>query len=358
MKADVQLPQAQQFIHWFAKHLEDEEVRVEWIAPQGSMRFEIEQVGSVRMLLESSSHIDCELHAANTRMEHLMRLSLAEHLQQFAEMQGLAEADWSLRWRDLSSNEPAVEKPRLHRMRVLSNIALTPRMRRITLQADDVTPFLGGGLHVRMLLPQEGRVDVVPTMDDDGRLHWPEGAEPLARRTYTIRAFNQATATIDIDALLHGDGLHAAPGSDWAQSARVNSEVLVLSPAGGRMPTAKRLVLVADACAVPAVARILESLDSTQSASVLCWVAANEERAMLPAHLAAQVDWIYSGTPGASPEGITAVLDWLAARDWSAPQDLELWAAGGHAMADAVRRWARSASPMKDVRKLVGSYWR
>lgn len=385
MNASIRIPGAGQFIRWFVAHLEDEEVRPQWIAPQGSMRFELEQVGSVCMLLVGEASIDCTLDAVNPRMEHLMRLSLAEHLQQFAEMEGLAESAWVVQWhepvqvaegRSDDNGKEGLEKPAVHVMRVLANTALTPCMRRLTLQAgdiDDVKAFAQGGLHVRMLMPQEGEVPHWPDMDGDGRLHWPAGAEPLARRTYTIRSLNEQEGILDIDVLLHGvedlgaidqgtvdHGVkrHVAPGSDWARGACAGSEVAVLSPAGGRMPTARRLVIVADACAVPAAARIIESMDAGQQASVLCWVASGEERHVLPAALQSRVDWICAGVPGASEQEIAKVLQWLDAQDWSEPGNVELWAAGGHAMAAAIRQWARNAASMQGVRKLVSSYWR
>lgn len=115
---------------------------------------------------------------------------------------------------------------------------------------------------------------------------------------------------------------------------------------------------MADACAVPAAARIIESMDAGQQASVLCWVASGEERHALPAALQSRVDWICAGVPGASEQEIAKVLQWLDAQDWSEPGNVELWAAGGHAMAAAIRQWARNAASMQGVRKLVSSYWR
>ena len=55
---------------------------------------------------------------------------------------------------------------------------------------------------------------------------------------------------------------------------------------------------------------------------------------------------------------VDAVLAWLQQQDWSQPQGTQLWAAGGQAMAVAIRQWVRGHAPAASVRRLVSSYWR
>ncbi|GAB2464011.1 siderophore-interacting protein [Comamonas humi] len=366
LHAHLCLPDAAVFTRWFAVHLQEEEVQAHWIAPEGSVRFLLDQVGSLSLQLEGASAIRAELRAADARMAQLMRLSLGEHLQEFADEAGLAAAQWRVDWREEPTgvqSAPA-HSPGLHILRVASNTAISPRMRRIRLQAqhpaDAPAVFAQGGLHVRMLLPHPGTNPSWPTVDADGRLHWPKGAAPLPRRTYTIRALDAAARSMDIDVLVHGEhgGAELSPGAQWARSARTGDPVAVLSPAGGRLPQAQRLVLVADACALPAAARIVESTQGQVHA--LCWVESQAERAALEGYGLGphSVDWLCAEHPGQSPQGIAQVLAWLARQDWTQPQGLELWAAGGHAMGNAIRQWVRGNPALAPVRRTIASYWR
>lgn len=361
--AQLQLPDAAAFTRWFAAHLEDEEVQVLHTEPPGSVHLQLDQVGSLELRLTGGSRIACELQAVDGRMAQLMQLSLGEHLQQFAEQLCIPAAQWCIAWESDRDSGSAGDSPSLNVWRVLSNQVLTPHMRRLRLQAqaqkgfEDLAP---DGLHVRLLLPTPGAMPQWPLIDADGRLLWPHGAPRLPRRSYTIRARDPRTRAIDIDVLLHAreGGGPLAPGARWGMTAAAGDEVGVLSPSGGRVPQADRLILLADACGLPAVARILEDAQPGRQAYAWCWVDSPQECRALPAQLQRHVTWFCAGRPGASEEGIAAVRAWLQQQDWSQPQGTQLWAAGGQAMAVAIRQWARGHAPAASVRRLVSSYWR
>ena len=90
-------------------------------------------------------------------------------------------------------------------------------------------------------------------------------------RTYTIREVRGTgrDTRLVVDFVLHGDGEHG-PGGDWAARASVGDTVVTMAPRRG-VPfggiefvpgDARRLLLVGDETAVPAVAAILEQLPS------------------------------------------------------------------------------------------------
>lgn len=100
-------------------------------------------------------------------------------------------------------------------------------------------------------------------------LNLPE-AERGAMRTYTIRALrgSGAETRLVVDFVVHGAGDESGPGGDWGAAAEVGQRVITMAPRRG-IPfggiefapgTAKRLLLVGDETAVPAVASILECL--------------------------------------------------------------------------------------------------
>lgn len=357
-KAHIHLPQASAFVDWLLQHWRDEGIDV--TQPQaGTLLLALADVGTVRLQQTSISSIDCLLQPVAPRMGDLMQLSLAEHLAEFADQMAWLEGSWEVVW---EGGAPAASA-KLQLMRVLSNQALSPRMRRIRLAATDISAFAPGGLHVRMLLPEPGQVPAWPTLVDGNRLHWPAGKPALARRTYTISAMDPEAGWLEVDALLHhgmghGDPQMAGPGAVWAASAQPGSEVGVLSPAGGLVPQAKHCVLVADACALPAASRIAQARLAGPSTALLLWVSdAQEQAALAPAFAGMQVTWLRGGVPGASQLEIAQVLQWLALQDWE-QGDTVLWVAGGLPLTQAVRRSLGRLPSSVQIKSLVHTYWR
>lgn len=91
-------------------------------------------------------------------------------------------------------------------------------------------------------------------------------------RTYTIRAvrgFGEATRLV-VDLVLHLEPGAAGPASAWASRASLGDRLLVIAPRRGvdfggiefTPDGARRLLLVGDETAVPAISSILESLPS------------------------------------------------------------------------------------------------
>lgn len=75
-------------------------------------------------------------------------------------------------------------------------------------------------------------------------------------RYYTVRRWDPATCTMEVDFVLHGHG----PAAAWAAAARIGDVIMVGSPRGHYAPPTGTswIALVGDATALPAIARILE----------------------------------------------------------------------------------------------------
>lgn len=82
-----------------------------------------------------------------------------------------------------------------------------------------------------------------------------------ARRTYTVRAFDEVTHELTIDVVVHDEGI-AGP---WARGAREGDEVLLTGPGGDYLPDpgADWHLLIGDESALSAVAGVLARLPST-----------------------------------------------------------------------------------------------
>jgi len=130
-------------------------------------------------------------------------------------------------------------------------------------------------------------------------LQLPE-AERGAMRTYTIRALrgSGADTRLVVDFVVHPGA--SGPGGDFGATAEVGRRVITMAPRRG-VPfggiefdpgTAKRLLLVGDETAVPAVASILECLPPTARGAAFLEVPVSEDVLTLRAPVGVSVHWM------------------------------------------------------------------
>ena len=192
------------------------------------------------------------------------------------------------------------------KMTVLAVRDITPRMRRFTLSGDNLQPFLEGGLHVSLFFLGDGRLEQ-PQIENTGRVIWP-GDAPAAR-AYTIRHIDVGAGRVEIDMLLHPSH-GGAPGADFARAARPGAVIGMAGPGGGQLPPSHWVLLAGDETALPAIARMLETLPAETKAVVRIEV--TDQQDWLPLRSAAEVDlrWLHRGhIPAASSR---LLLDALA----------------------------------------------
>jgi NADPH-dependent ferric siderophore reductase len=152
---------------------------------------------------------------------------------------------------------------------VLANVALTARMRRVTVQSDTLRD-----------------VPIRPAQDVELLLREQSGRR--VKRRYTIRRSRPQSGEVDLDVLVHGHG----PGSAWGQSASPGDEIEFQGPRGKLqlVPAAWHL-LVGDESALPAVAAICEALPAGEPA--LAIIETTDAGDELP--VAADVRWVHRG---------------------------------------------------------------
>ncbi|MGW9021979.1 siderophore-interacting protein [Leucobacter chromiiresistens] len=156
--------------------------------------------------------------------------------------------------------------------------------------------FIGTDQRVKILLPNDRGV-IPPLGDGDG---WYQAWCALAdedrppMRTYTPRAFHRdaAGARLTVDFARHA--ADPGPASAWAEQAVVGDAMAILGPdaeysgantAVGWIPPrdARRLLIVGDDTALPAIAGILASLDRSACARVILEVGDAADAALLDA---------------------------------------------------------------------------
>lgn len=138
-------------------------------------------------------------------------------------------------------------------------------------------------------------------------------------RTYTIRALRAQDGEVDVDFVLHGE---TGPASTWATRARPGERLQIMAPnaafegdGGGyewKPPQGlKRLLLIADETALPAVAGILDGLSALPAPPI------NEAFVEIPSEddMIALATW-----PGLSIEWMPRNLDAPGARMLGAAQ--------------------------------------
>lgn len=302
--------------------------------PFGSVTIE-EQAGALGIRLECPSE----------GYLFVVKSSVAEHLVEFAAGETLAIA-WD------GDGAGATELPYFRAMTVRGARDITPKMRRVTLAGPDIAHFETGGLHVRVLIPPEGREPRWPTAGSDGRVVWPKGEDELTGRAYTIRSLDRARGELDIDVVLHED----SPGSVWARTAQAGDPVGLMGPGGGDVVPADWYLLCGDETALPAIARIAESLPAEARATILIEVADIGEQQPIVA--AASVDLRWLQRDGAEP-GTTDLLERaIRTLHWPSASAPYVLVGCEQRAARAIRSHIRKERGLARDRHLVAAYWR
>ena len=165
---------------------------------------------------------------------------------------------------------------------------LTPRMRRVSLIGDDLARF--------SYRPGQDMSFAVP-----------DGYGGVARRHYTIRAFDRDELRLEVDFVLHGDG----PGARWARAAKLGDAVTAQGPRGrvGVSGAADWRLFTGDETALPGITAMIEALPAGERAYAVIEVAGPEEEQ--PIHTAADLElvWLHRrGPPVASSHGLIEAL--------------------------------------------------
>lgn len=195
---------------------------------------------------------------------------------------------------------------RLFDVEVVRRIQLSPSMVRLVFADPDVRHMAIGGpdQRIKVFFPSAGQA--TPQLPRD--VNWYAGYRALPpttrppMRSYTIRRLDATVAEVEVDFVLHGDG---GPASRWAIRARPGDRTVLSAPDGRdgaivsgfewRPPAGtRRLLLVGDETAVPAMAAILEHLADTgcgATIDVVLEVAGRDDMLSLRAPPQARIDW-------------------------------------------------------------------
>ena len=215
-------------------------------------------------------------------------------------------------------------------IRVLGASRVTPRMARVTFGGDELAGLTldGPDQQVKLYFPRPGQaVPRLPEPDDD-TMRWyaaytaiPEPERPWMR-SYTIRAHDQDTVTVDF--VLHGD---AGPATRWALGAAPGDTLGMFGPSAefarpvpitAEIAAADRLLIAGDEAALPAIGTLIESLPPGARATAYVEVHDAAEEQRLDTHGDVTVHWPHrasgeslAGAVRAAPFPEGRVFAWL-----------------------------------------------
>jgi NADPH-dependent ferric siderophore reductase len=208
-------------------------------------------------------------------------------------------------------------------LRIVGRHTVTPKMLRLTAAVDSPhLPF-------DPACPNQVLRLSPPAQLPDGVT---SGARPPSR-TYTIRRYDDASGTLDIDVALHGDG----PFVRWASAAQPGDTIAFTGPRPHAVPAfdGDAVLMVSDETGLPAVASLLESAPSGLPIHVFVEVAEATEEQALPTDAQATVAWLHRD---GAPAGTTGALERAGrALDWPDGR-VEVWVAGETSEVRTVRR--------------------
>lgn len=255
------------------------------------------EIGIAHMRLDDGRLL-IDLACPNDEALQMSRTVIAEHLFYFAGEDPL-ELTWS---------EPArrTRLANLHEVTVVSAFDVTPHMRRVVFACADVKPFIGGDMHVRLLVPPKGRTPVWPGLRDDGRIAWPEGEDALLVRVYTIRAVDAERGELWVDFLQHPRPGVPTPGADFARDAQPGDRLALFGPGGGDLPQAETIFLSGDESALPAIARIAAEVPAGTRMQAIIEVADAAEEQPLATAGTLKIHWLHRATYAAGAKNVLA----------------------------------------------------
>ncbi|WP_159948882.1 DUF2218 domain-containing protein [Rhizobium sp. 18065] len=287
-----------------------------------------------------------ELSCPSHQALQIARGVIAEHLFMFA-----GDDPFELGWSDaVATTVP----PTLREIAIVRAETVTPHMRRLTVTCDDVTSYLEGGLHVRLLMPPKNRKPVWPSIGTDGRLCWPKGEDELGVRIYTIRAIDVPRKELLIDFVQHQvDGM-AMPGADFARDAKPGDIAALMGPGGSSVPKAADILLLGDETALPAIARIAAEVPVETRLRAFIEVEDEREEQALLSSASLELHWLHrkgsqTGASGLLVEAMRNIADALGT-------DTYVWAGCERLEAQQIRDMLKARGHNRHLMS-VSAYW-
>ena len=342
---NIKLSCAEKVMAQVCAHLEEHDAEIEDKSGGKIVRYQ----GSAAHVSFGEDATRIDVSSPTLEGLYFMRMAIVSHIREFA----VGEAP-SIQWH--GDGGQLARPPNFRVFEVAGVRDVTPHMRRITLAGEDVERFAPlEALHVNLVIPHpNGPADQWPRIGPDGLISWPDPEFRPSRRKYTVRNVDVETGTIDIDFVLHDD---AGPGSGFASRARAGDRIGMIGPGGGGLVRADWYLFAGDETALPAIARMLESLPEDARGKAVIEIADAAEIQPLPTKASIEIEWLFRDAVarGAGKALSSAVMDVRFPTDGST---VYAWAGCEYNDFRAIRAYLRKERGLKKEEHLAVSYWR
>ncbi|MBG6238114.1 NADPH-dependent ferric siderophore reductase [Mycetocola sp. CAN_C7] len=282
---------------------------------------------------------------------------------------------------------------------------LSPHFVRVTFTGDDLGGFGADRLDQRLkiVFPLEhtgmsdfGATDPATITEGSWYSRWralPDDARnPF--RTYTVRAVRQQEREVDVDMVSHGDG---GPASRWLNRAQPGDEVVLVGPDARSIHSAigidwhpgdaRRVLLVGDETAAPAICSVLESLPTGRTAHAFIEIPTGDDVLPVDVPPGSRITWLPRGNAPIGTALGPAVRTWVTHNRplyraaisstaqrlddvdvdreliWDSPEaqstgDFYAWLAGEAGVIKSLRRFLVSETGIDRKRIAFMGYWR
>ncbi len=239
---------------------------------------------------------------------------------------------------------------------VISYRDVTPRMRRIRFTGGN---FAGKkdvfipGKHLKILFPREGQDQPECPVIKDGRPVYKPGAVKPLVRTYTVRAYEAGEGALDIDFVLHGD---EGPASAWAARVKPGNRIGIAVRSVKILPQADWYLFAGDHTALPAIASMLEQLESHAKGLALIEVPDEREEQVIQHPAGIVVSWLHRGSAPAGKSNL--LID--AVRELTVPAtgSRYVWLAAESTETKAMRELITRQTVLQAHELHAVGYWR
>lgn len=233
------------------------------------------------------------------------------------------------------------QKRKARELTVTAATQLTPNMRRLTLQGEDLASFPedAEGAYFKLTFPG----------DDPER--------PVLR-TYTVARHRPEHHEIDVDFMLHtsADGSANGVAAPWAMAAQPGDRMSIFGPGPATFVNtdAQWFLLAADMTALPALEANLKRLPAEARGYVVIEILAEDDRQDLPLPAGMELHWVVNPQPGSEATPLHHAIRELA---WLEGQ-VAIWNACEFNTMKKNRQYFREERGVEKSHIYISSYWK
>jgi NADPH-dependent ferric siderophore reductase len=193
--------------------------------------------------------------------------------------------------------------------------------------------------------------------DGDASLYGDPDIEIVGRRLYTIRPVEGDWRRMELNFVMHGDGL----ASNWAAAATVGSPLIANLGFGDRvmdideLPAVQTYVLLGDETCVPTVATMLERLPAGCDVFVCIEVGGPEDEWTFETKANATIQWIHRDAEAGTTDYLRTYCENFA---WPANGSVHVWAGAEGRQIYALRKQLREEVGLQRGQYQLLGFWR